>query len=256
MFWNRKKKQEQKTTQITWRTPEGVVYSLLGLEITEAPHTLIAGTTGSGKTTFMRSALQALLAEHSPASAKLVLIDPKQTELYSLRQLPHVIRYADTAPSALDTLRECEGMMMQRFAYMREQGQTVFCGYDLYIIIDELADLMLSAQAREIKNSMQKILQLGRAAKVHIIAGTQCPNRKTIPAELVCNFTNRLGLRCLSAIESRQIIGVKGCETLPEHGEGIYIHGCHIDHYRLPYVTADDLQPLLHYWNSPECRVA
>lgn len=253
MFWNRKR-EEKKPQRITWRTPDGIVYSLLGLEITEAPHTLIAGTTGSGKTTFMRSAIQALLAEHSPASAKLVLIDPKQTELYSLRQLPHVIRYADTAVSALDTLRECENMMMYRFAYMRENNQTVFCGYDLYIIIDELADLMLSAQAREIKNSMQKILQLGRAAKVHIIAGTQCPNRKTIPAEIVCNFTNRLGLRCLSAIESRQIIGVKGCETLPEHGEGIYIHGCHIDRYKLPYVKAEQIAPLISYWTSAECR--
>ena len=200
---------------------------------------------------FLRSVLQALLVKASPNEARLILIDPKRIELNDLAELPHTIRYTNTASGAAAALEQAIEIMNDRYEKMSRAGAKAWNGAKVYIIIDELADLMLSAYAREIRADLQKLLQLGRSARIVVIAGTQCPNRKVIPAELVCNFPCRFGLRCLSQIESRQIVGFKGCETLPEHGEAYVVNGCTAERYKLPFVTDGDIAPLLRYWKSP-----
>lgn len=243
------KRTPKQPKQYYWTVPGGE-YDLLSAEVLTAPHTLIAGTTGCGKSTFLHSVMRALLVQHSPASAKLVLIDPKRVELRQYAYLPHTIGYAETPADALSALESAHAMMEQRYRRMVRQGLKTSNEADVYIIIDELADLMLSAEARHIKPVLQSLLQLGRASRIHVIACTQCPNRKVIEAQLVCNFTNRFGLRCVSPIESRQIIGVKGCESLPEHGQAWYVKGCHVGKYVLPFVTDADIRPLINYWMS------
>lgn len=257
MFWNSKKStaaviqtEAIKPKTATWHIPGGK-YSNLAQVALDSPHTLIAGTTGCGKTTFLRSVLQALLVKNSPKEAKLILIDPKMIELNDLANIPHTMRYTDTASGAAAALSEAIAIMEDRYKKMHETGVKSWDGCKVYVIIDELADLMLSEYANDIKKRLQRLLQLGRSAKIVIIAGTQCPNRKVIPAELVCNFPCRFGLRCLSQIESRQIVGFKGCELLPEHGEAIMVNGCNADRYALPFVTENELAPLLSYWRSP-----
>ena len=259
MFFNRKKTSvmgnapavaapQPKT--ITYHIPGGT-YSNLAKVVLDAPHTLIAGTTGCGKTTFLRSVIKALLVKESPNEARLILIDPKRIELNDLADLPHTMRYTDTRSGAVDALDKAIAIMEDRYDKMSKAGAKLWDGEKVYVIIDELADLMLSDYANDIKKKLQRLLQLGRSAKIVVICGTQCPNRKVIPAELVCNFPCRFGLRCLNQIESRQIVNMKGCETLPEHGEAYVINGCTADRYKLPFVTEEDLAPLLSYWKSP-----
>jgi len=94
----------------------------------------------------------------------------------------------------------------------------MYDGKPLYVVIDELADLVSNKKALEL---IIKIGRLGRAAQVHLICATQDPSRKTLPAALMQNFTTTVALRCRSAIESRQIIGIPGAEKLPKYGYGI-----------------------------------
>ena len=248
-----RRREEYRPRRESWTTPGGE-YSMLAAEVLSAPHTLIAGTTGCGKSTFLHSVMQALLVQNSPVKAALVLIDPKKVELADYAGLPHVLRYAEEADEAEAALRYACALMESRYTSMKARGERMFSGAHVYIIIDELADLMLSARKHEIERLLQRLLQLGRAAAISVIACTQCPNRRVLKAELVCNFTNRFGLRCLSAIESRQIVGEKGCELLPEHGQAIYVHGCHKDLYNLPYVKFEDVLPLIRYWTSARAK--
>lgn len=189
-------------------------------EMTEQSHLLIAGTTGSGKSTLIKGILNALLIK-PPSELGLILIDPKRVELDPYKRLPHVIKYADTQPDAVSALRYARNLMYKRFDEMKGSGRRVTNRPHVYVIIDELADLILNSQG-DVLPLLQSIAQLGRAARIHLIAATQSPSRKTLPAEITCNMTAQVALRCRSAIESRQIIGIAGAEDLPKHGEVIY----------------------------------
>lgn len=250
-FKKRNQEQRQQTASANvkyWYTPGGVKYDVFSSLSLDAPHTLIAGSTGCGKSTLLHAIMHSLMATKSPADAKIMLIDPKMIELNRYARLPHCISYTETASGALAELQKASAMMMNRYQAMKQENITRWEKSEVYIIIDELADLMLSENAGAIKRELQRLLQLGRAAGIHIIACTQCPNRKIIPAELVCNFTNRIGMRTLSPIESRQVVGFKGCENLPLHGVAWYVDGCTAEMYQLPYITTADVLPLIEYW--------
>jgi S-DNA-T family DNA segregation ATPase FtsK/SpoIIIE len=240
--------------QITWRTPEGRYYNISN-EALKAEHTLIAGTTGCGKTTFVRSIMQAALIQHSPAEAQFILIDPKRFELIQYKDLPHTIGYANDAEQALEALKQASRIMEQRARELERSRRTKYEGADLYVVIDELNDLMISRLAGPIRQVMEHIITLGRAMRVHIIACTQAPNRHNIPASIVSCYTCRFGLKTMHSIESRQIVGVSGCELLPKHGETIAAIDGQLGRHKLPYVSEADINPLLRYWTSKECVV-
>ena len=107
--------------------------------------------------------------------------------------------------------------MERRYFDMERRGLTLFDGPRIWLIIDELADL-LTVSRPAVLPRLQRIAQLGRAAKITLIAATQAPARKILPAELVLNIPQRIALHCDTAIESRQIIGAPGAELLPRCG--------------------------------------
>lgn len=204
--------------------------------ILKQTHTLIAGCTGCGKSVLLNDIIYSLPCV---TYAGIVLIDPKRVELRTYKRLPHTLLYADTAKEAENVLYKMCVLMDSRYSEMT--GKT-YNGLPIYIIIDELADLFTADNARTIKKYLQRILQLGRAAGMHVITATQAPNRKIIPAEIVLNYTCRIGLHCLSPIESRQIIGVPGCEQLPKYGNAlIYIDGF-IKEVKIPYTSDNEIE--------------
>ena len=215
-------------------------------DILNAPHTLIAGTTGSGKSVLLNGIIRELMETYIPEQKKLILIDPKRVELSQYKNTEFCTAYTSDYQTAITYLDNSIALIEDRYKAMERAGTKQTTQYHLYIIIDELADLMISPAAREIKLKMQKILQIGRAAGVHIIAATQAPNRKIIPAELVLNFTNRIALRCLSSIESRQIINISGAETLPKHGKGLYLSPDGVKRVTIP-LTPDNAD-LIQKW--------
>ena len=186
-------------------------------ELQSAPHLLIGGTTGSGKSTVINGFIHTFY-KTCDVFDRLILIDPKRVELNMFAALPQCDGYGCTPAEALELLKYASRIMEDRYTEMAKDNEKFYTGSKIWIIIDELADLMISPLAKEIKLEMQHILQLGRAANIHIMAGTQAPSRKIIPAELVLNFTHRLALRCLSSIESNQIINRAGAEQIKEMG--------------------------------------
>ena len=247
----------KQTGEIRWKTPDADYYKISEAAL-EAEHTLIAGYTGCGKTTFLRSILQVILVKDSPARAKLILIDPKQTDLEKCAKLPHTLRYADDLDKTHDALKYAYEEMGRRQAERRRQDAEVFQGSAIYVIIDELNPILTDKRNKEravmSQFYIEQIVSLGRAANIHLIACTQNPNKTTIPANISDNCTCRFGLHCMTPIQSRQIILQGGCEYLPKHGETLAIIDGMLGHYVLPYVTPQDIKPLINYWMSSECR--
>ena len=240
---------------ITWKTPGGEYYRI-SAEALKAEHTLIAGATGCGKSTFLHSIMQAALIKYSPANAQFVLCDPKEVELRQYKDLPHTVTYATEEGDILEALDSVLRIMKERYAYMAKKGQTTWTdGSHIFVIIEELADLMACPLRKYIQIAIQRLTQKGRAAGISVIAATQAPSRKVIPAEITLNFTARFALACESYRESKQVVGIAGAEALPDHGECIYKYKRHIGRYVLPFVTATDVLPLVDYWTGKECRV-
>lgn len=191
----------------------------LCLDILEQEHVLIAGTTGSGKSVLLNSIIFSGLGQY-----QWCLIDPKMIDLKKWANTGKCIGYASNAPESLRLLEMMQKELWRRIGKI-PQGQTRYTAeQDIVIVIDEMA-MLLSYGRRQVIEVLAEIMRLGRAAGMHVIAATQAPNRGKgggIPAELQQCFTAAVGLRCRSAIESRQIVGVSGCETLPEYGKGLY----------------------------------
>lgn len=257
-LFSRKKRQQTVEQNVCWVTPRAKYYDISN-EALKTEHTLIAGAAGCGKSTFLHSVMHAALAQHSPATARFILIDPKAVELMRYEHLPHTLRYEDTEEGAVDALEYAMRIMGRRYTKMKELGTTMWTtkdGANIYIVIEELADLMTCPSKTKIKVLIQRLAQKGRAAGIHLIMATQSPSRKTLPAEITLNISGRYALACETAIESRQVIGVSGAETLPDHGECYFKYRRHIERYELPYVTEAEVMELVRYWQSDACRVA
>lgn len=231
----------------TYTTPAGN-YSPLFADMAHQPHLLIAGATGSGKSVVINGIIHALLF-HSPAAAQLILIDLKRVELCEYRRLPHTVAYADDVSSAVKALQAAIGITEARYKDMQRRRQRQYNGADVYVVIDELADLMTTAK-RQVTPLIQRLGQIGRAARVHVIAATQCPIVAVIPTQIKVNFDARVGLHTRSAQDSRNILGVACCEALPRYGEGYYMTPEGLQLYQIPMIDDAERQRLIAHWTG------
>ena len=231
-------------------TPGGNVYTLFD-DMAEQPHLLIAGATGSGKSVVVNGIIFNLL-HRGPASAGLILIDPKRVELAQYKSCPHVLRYASEPDTMPDALRYALSVTESRYKEMQRKGVRKYQGGDVYVIIDELADLM-TTQKKAVLPLLQRLCQIGRAARVHVIACTQCPLAKVIPTEVKVNFDSRVALRTRSAQDSRNILSRTGCELLPRYGQGYYMTPEGLNLWNIPMYSDSDVEKLVEYWTSEQC---
>lgn len=197
-------------------------------------HLLIAGCTGSGKSVVINGMVSAIQAV-KPGS-KLVLIDPKRVELVQYKRSRQTVIYAADKESIYKALETAVEITEKRYKYMQLFRQKLYKGNDLYIFIDEFADLMTTDKKR-CKSLVQRLAQIGRAARVHVVLATQTPISAIIPTEIKCNFDSRLALRCRSAQDSRNILGLKGAEMLPRYGQGIYMTAAEFAKVNIPKIT-------------------
>ncbi|MBO7712371.1 MAG: DNA translocase FtsK [Methanobrevibacter sp.] len=185
------------------------------------PHLLIAGTTGSGKSTFIDCLLDCLALTHDYKNTDLVLIDPKKVELSQWKDSPFCIAYSDNQKQTEILLSKICDIMDNRYNEMKCKGEKLYSGNEMYVVIDELADLLLStnrATAKNIEIHLSRLAQLGRAAKIHLILATQQIRRKTLPNAIIANIPARIGLRTIDALESKMVIFTAGCEKLKPKG--------------------------------------
>lgn len=241
-----------------YRTPGGDVYNLFA-QLAERPHLLIAGATGSGKSVTVNGIIYTLMQTRSPFQCGFILIDPKKVELIQYADLPHSLRYASEPGDIVRALQFSVEETDNRFRRMQAERVREYSGPDVYVIIDELADLM-TTQKNETLPLLQRLAQVGRAARVHVIACTQNVLAVTIPTVLKCNFPTILGLRTATAQQSRYLISSPGCEMLPDPkregiGYGFLRDGADLQKYPLHMYSDADIQHLVDYWTSPACKV-
>lgn len=233
-----------------YKTPSGDVYTLYN-DMAMQPHLLVAGATGSGKSVVVNGIIYNLLF-NGPGSAQLILIDPKRVELSMYRSVPHCIRYASEPAEMIAALQYALVITENRYQEMQRQRIRKYSGGHVFVIIDELADLMTTAK-KQAQPLLQRLCQIGRAACVHVIACTQCPLATVIPTAIAVNFDARVGLRTRNAQDSRNILGSAGCERLPRYGQGYFMTPEGTELWNIPMYSDSAISDMVFWWTSRRC---
>lgn len=239
----------------TWKTPGGQFYTLYK-DMLNQPHLFICGCTGSGKSVLLNSLIYTALykfpggrggAVDKANSVEFILIDPKRVELVDYKDLPHTLRYASEPAEMVQAIQYAMQITEDRYRTMKSQRVKEWQGGQVYVIIDEFADLM-TASKKQIQPLIQRLTQIGRAAKVHIILATQYPVAKIVPTEIKINFNARVGLHTATAQDSRNILGATGCELLPRYGQGFYMTPEGMKLYNIPMIPQKELSARVKWW--------
>lgn len=205
-------------------------------DINKMPHLLVSGTTGSGKSVCINCMILSILYKAAPQDVQLILIDPKKVEFNMYRNIPHLKTPIVTNPKkAAGALYAAVEEMEWRFNLIEQVGVRDIAGYNrmtagdpehphmpqLVIIIDELADLMMTAPT-DVENAICRLAQKGRAAGIHLILGTQRPSVDVITGLIKANIPSRIAFTVKSQVDSRTIIDVVGAEKLIGRGDMLY----------------------------------
>ena len=217
------------------------------LDLAKAPHLLIAGATGSGKSVCMNTLIMSLLLKFSPEDLRLIMVDPKVVEMEMYSALPHLITPVVNDPHKVPiALRWVVNEMETRYRILAKAKVKNLSGYNsrhigpelifdkdgkpipeklpvLMVIIDELADIMMTDSKAEVETSIARIAQKGRAAGVHIVIATQRPSTNIITGVIKANLPTRIAFRVGSIVDSRVILDQKGAETLLGRGDMLLV---------------------------------
>lgn len=228
-----------------YTTPAGQRFTLYA-DMLKQPHLLVAGATGSGKSVVVNGIIYTALYE-TPDAVQLILIDPKRVELVEYKNLPHTITYASEPGEMVKALHQAMQITESRYKAMQKAHTRKYTSGAVYVVIDELADLM-TTNRKEVQPLLQRLCQIGRAAGVHVIACTQCPLSAVIPTPIKVNFDSRVALRTRSKQDSRNILGVTGCELLPRYGQGYYMTPDGLTLYNIPMYNDDAIKERVKHW--------
>ncbi|WP_243366144.1 DNA translocase FtsK [Fundidesulfovibrio soli] len=242
-------------------------------DLARMPHLLVAGATGSGKSVCINGILLSILYKAQPDEVKLLLIDPKRIELAVYADLPHLVHPVVTdmamAKSALDW---CVAEMDRRYEAMALLGVRNLDGYNekvaksggepqpdgtvlepmpyLVLIIDELADLMMTA-AKEVEISIVRLAQLARAAGIHMILATQRPSVDVVTGLIKANFPTRIAFQVTSRHDSRTILDTVGAEHLLGRGDMLFKpSGGKMTRMHGAFVSDEETAHVVDYWKD------
>ncbi|MBU1707210.1 DNA translocase FtsK [bacterium] len=217
-------------------------------DLARMPHLLIAGTTGAGKSVCVNTLIASILLRAAPDEVQFVLIDPKKLELAPYNELrnhhlthrPDLDEYVLTRPDeAVKALRSVLLEMERRYDLLVEKGSRHIDEYNeevsqsseegvqrlpyLIVVIDELADLMVTA-AKEVEEPIARLAQLARAVGIHLVLATQRPSVDVITGVIKANFPARIAFRVAMKVDSRTILDTNGAETLLGRGDMLFQH--------------------------------
>jgi S-DNA-T family DNA segregation ATPase FtsK/SpoIIIE len=228
-------------------------------DLDKAPHMLIAGATGSGKSVMINTLIVSLLYRNSPSELKLIMVDPKRVELSFYNDIPHLLTpVIHDAPKTISALKWATAEMQRRLTLLSEHKKRDIAEYNkqkgidkmpyIVIIIDELADLMLVA-AKDLDNLIVSIAQMARAVGIHLVLATQRPSVNVITGTIKANVPTRIALYTSSQIDSRTIIDTAGAEKLLGKGDMLFSSPSFVKPKRVQgvYLSDDEVTKVVKY---------
>ncbi len=229
--------------------------------LAKAPHMLIAGATGSGKSVTIHAIITSLLFRNSPEDLKFIMIDPKRVELTLYNKIPHLLTPVITEPKkAILSLKWAAKEMSRRYDILEKNSMRDIDSYHknkdadaegmpyIVIIIDELADIMQS-YPRELESAIVRLAQMSRAVGIHLILSTQRPSVNVITGLIKANVPTRIALQVSSQIDSRTILDGSGAEKLLGAGDMLYQGAEMSKPQRLQsaYITENEVKKVVKY---------
>ncbi len=234
-------------------------------DLTRMPHLLIAGATGSGKTVCLNSVVCCLLLHNSPDDVRFIMIDPKRVELVTFNGVPQLLApvIVDT-DKAIKALRWLNQEMDSRYRQFAKAGARNIEGHNkdrapgeglpyLVLIIDELADLMMTA-SDEVEHALCRLAQLARATGIHLVVATQRPSVDVVTGLIKANFPTRISFAVTSQVDSRTILDMVGAEKLLGRGDMLYMPTEAGKPKRLQgsFVSDAEIERLVYFWGNQQ----
>jgi len=265
------------SSKLTLPLGKDLIGRIRAADLTQMPHLLIAGSTGTGKSVFINSLLMGMLYRSTPDEMKLILVDPKRLELGLYVDIPHLFTPVVTdAKVAANVLRNATREMERRLKLLAQRSVRNIEQYNrtfdkgqslslfenaegeehkplpyLVIVIDELADLMM-VDTNGVEESITRLAQMARAVGIHLILATQRPSVDVITGLIKANFPARISFRVASKVDSRTILDTNGSESLLGKGDMLYLPAGSSRLHRIhgPYVDEKEVAAVCDFWRD------
>lgn len=252
-------------SQIAWSLTnlalwKGIDWNNIIKSLEKMPHLLVAWATWSGKSVWINDFILSLIYQNTPSELKFIMVDPKQVELWMYEWIPYLLSPIITEPEkAVKVLKRAVDFMNSRYQKLKKLKVRNIDQYNkkvskeekmfrLVIIIDELADLMMSWNKKDTENYIARIAQMARAVWIHLIVATQRPSVNVITWVIKANIPTRIAFWVVSVVDSRTILDSKWAEDLVGKWDMLYMDTTTKFPIRIqaPFVDTDETEDVVH----------